>query len=457
VTQPAPARPPAATARRPGTPRPAGAGAGRTIVVPRGASPSPVGSPAAAGTVAPRSGAFRRTPGRLRIAAAIAVLACLAIAVAGLVGGLVQSAALGDAVADTDQQVRALGVRNDLVAADATATNAFLVGGLEPVEQRARYDESLAAAADGLTGVAGANSQDAESLGTVNAGVSTYAGLVEQARANNRQGFPVGAAYLETASRELREGVLPGLDGVVLANNDRVESAFDAAGLAQLALLVLVIGAVVIVAVQVWLARRVHRRFNPGLVIATALVVLAGFSLVSSLQAGAQTAADVESGSYGSTVSVARAFSLANDARAMESFTLIKRGSGQAYEEAYQAAVDEAGAELESTADADPQLLTAFTDWTETHAEVRELDDAGQWDDAVALATSTEPGSPNATFDEFAQLAEESVATSGHEASADLEEAASAASRVAWVGLVAGVLAALASLWGFSARLKEYR
>jgi hypothetical protein len=424
-----------------------------TRVVPAG----PVGSPATAGAVAPRSGALTRTPGRLRLAAAIAVVACLAIAVAGLVGGLVQSAALGDAVADTDQQVRALGVRNDLVAADATATNAFLVGGLEPVEQRARYDESLAAAADGLTDVAGANGDDAASLGSVNAGVSTYAGLVEQARANNRQGFPVGAAYLETASQELREGVLPGLDAVVLANNDRVESAFDAAGLAQLALVVLVIGAVVLVGVQVWLARRVHRRFNAGLVIATVLVVLAGFSLVSSLQAGAQTASGVESGSYGSTVSVARAFSLANDARAMESFTLIKRGSGQAYEDAYQVAVDEAGAELASTDDADPRLVQAFETWTATHAEVRELDDTGRWDDAVALATSTEPGSPNATFDEFAQLAEQSVAASGEAASADLEEAAAAASRVAWVGLVAGILAALAALWGFSARLKEYR
>ncbi|MBT0994968.1 hypothetical protein KIN34_11805 [Cellulomonas sp. DKR-3] len=455
MTQPASAPPPTAPARRPGSPG-AVAPANRGVATRAPATP-PVPSPAGAGAVAPRTGALSRTPGRLRLAAAIAALACLAIAVAGLVGGLVQSSALGDAVADTDQQVRALGVRNDLVAADATATNAFLVGGLEPVEQRAQYDESLTAAGEGLTAVAGANGDDAASLGSVNAGVSTYAGLVEQARANNRQGFPVGAAYLETASQELRDVVLPGLDGVAQANDDRVESAFDAASLAQLALIVLVVGAVVLVVVQVWLARRVHRRLNVGLLVATVLVVVAGFTLFSSLQAGAQTARDVEAGSYGRTVAVARAFSLANDARAMESFTLIKRGSGQAYEEAYQAAVAEAGADLAAAEGTGAPVTQAFDAWTATHDEIRELDDAGRWDDAVARATSTEAGSPNATFDAFAQLAEQSVADAGDAASADLEGAASGAQRVAWVALVAGVLAALAALWGFSARLKEYR
>ena len=83
-------------------------------------------------------GALSRTPGRLRVAGVVSVLAAAAVGVIGLNAGLAQSQALSDADADTTQLVGIQDVRNDLVVADATATNAFLVGGLEQPEQRAR-------------------------------------------------------------------------------------------------------------------------------------------------------------------------------------------------------------------------------------------------------------------------------------------------------------------------------
>ena len=290
----------------------------------------------------------------------------------------------------------------------------------------------------------------------VSTSVATYSGLVEQARANNRQGFPVGAAYLETASQELRTSALPGLDEVVRMNDERASDAFAVAQRAMFVVLVLVVALVALVAVQVWLARRTHRRLNGGPVLATGVLLAGGVLLGGSLNSGASTVDDVQAGSYTRTMAVARAYSLANDAKAMESFTLIKRGSGQAYEESYAAAVDEAR-RLLADGGVDAQVVATFEDWAATHTEIRTLDDGGDWDGAVALATSNEPGSPNATFDVFSDTAQAAVATDGQQADDALHDAARASSRVAWVALVAGLVAAVCVAMGFSARLKEYR
>ena len=248
-------------------------------------------------------GALSRTPGRLRVAGVVAVIAAAAVGVVGLNAGLAQSQALSDADADTTQLVGIQDVRNDLVIADATATNAFLVGGLEPPEQRARYDEAIASAANGLAQLAGSNAADAELLGQATAGLTTYTGLVEQARANNRQGFPVGAAYLDQASAVLRSDVLPQLDELVQANSDRVDASFDSVGSVPWLLTLGILALAALVVVQVWLARRTHRRLNAGLFWATVLALAASIAGAFVLGTTAQRAADVRNGPYDETVS----------------------------------------------------------------------------------------------------------------------------------------------------------
>ena len=47
------------------------------------------------------------------------------------------------AAADTEQLIRVQGIKTNLLRADALATNAFLIGGLEPAEQRAAYDGAI--------------------------------------------------------------------------------------------------------------------------------------------------------------------------------------------------------------------------------------------------------------------------------------------------------------------------
>ena len=448
-----------------------------TPVRPAGAPPAPAGGPAPGGpapggaasgaaTTPPPAGAsrarraLRRTPGRLRLVLGLCVLAALALGVLGFQAGAVQSRALAAASEDSAQLVGVQEVRNALVAADATATGSFLVGGLEPADQRARYDDLVDQAANRLATLSGSNEADAELLGQVSADLTVYTGLVEQARANNRQGFPVGSAYLDQASTILREQMLPALDEVVLDDADRVAADFSGVRNALWVLAGGLVALTVLVVSQVWLARRTHRVLNVGLAVATAVVLVVGIvSTVLLAQAGSR-ANDVRNGPYAATLAASQAYSLANDAKSREAFTLIKRGSGQAYEEAFVAATDDAAARLataESEGILDGSTAQALDAWVERHAEIRALDDGGQWDEAVALATATDAESPNAAFDAFSASARDDIETNAAATSDRLDAAAGTATVAGWLLLAAGLVAALLAWRGVTARLEEYR
>ena len=421
-------------------------------------APAPAAAPTARASRARR--ALRRTPGKLRLVMALCVLAALALGVLGFQAGSVQSRALEAASEDAAQLVGVQEVRNALVAADATATGAFLVGGLEPADQRARYDDLVDQAATRLATLSGSNEGDAALLGEVAADLTVYTGLVEQARANNRQGFPVGSAYLDQASTILREQMLPTLDEVVLDDADRVAADFSGVRNALWVLAGGLLALAVLLASQVWLARRTHRVLNVGLAVATGVVLVVGVVATVLLAQASSRAQDVRTGPYAATLAASQAYSLGNDAKSMEAFTLIKRGSGQAYEEAFVTATDDAAARLDAAAAEgilDGSTAQALDAWVARHAEIRALDDDGRWDEAVALATATDPESPNAAFDAFSASARDDIETGAAATSDRLDGAATTATVAGWLVLVAGLVAALLAWRGVSARLEEYR
>jgi hypothetical protein len=406
--------------------------------------------------------ALMTTPGRLALATAVAVVACLLLGVTGFLAGNGQSAALHDAQRDAAQLVGTQELRNDLVSADATATNAFLVGGLEPAEARERYEASLSEAARAVPSLAATarGAGEAADLAAVSDSVQRYAGLVESARANNRQGFPVGAAYLDQASAALRDEVLPTIDEVAVSTSQRVDADMGSISLAQALLLFVLLALVALGAVQLWLARRTHRVLNTGLAAASVALLVGGVVTVVAVLGGNGVARSVASGPYAATVATSEALSLATDAKSMESFTLIKRGSGADFEESYQASLTDAKALLAEAAEAtgaDSAPLALLEEWDARHAEIRELDDGGRWDDAVEAATATGDGSAGAAFAAFSDRAHEDVEATSEEAVDRLGSAATTAQAAAWIALVLGVAGAVAAAAGMNVRLKEYR
>ena len=75
---------------------------------------------------------------------------------------------------NTEQLVRVQNIQSTLFRADALATNAFLVGGLEPPEQRQAYDDAIDQVTRQIADAAQAQPADSEVLAALNAAVNRY-------------------------------------------------------------------------------------------------------------------------------------------------------------------------------------------------------------------------------------------------------------------------------------------
>jgi hypothetical protein len=387
------------------------------------------------------------------------VVATVLFGIAGALAFIEQSYAVNRAEDSTAQLIRVQDIQTYLLSADATVTNAFLVGGLEPTSQRATYDQAIEQTAALVADAAEAQPADREALSALNQLVVEYAATVEQARANNRQGLPVGAQYLRDASAQLRAEALPIMDNLVQANADRASDRMDSSAVWWF----LLVGVLVLAALgysQYWVARRFKRTINLGLAAGTVVVVVALLAGVVLLGSVASKINDVEDGPFSVVTAAAQARIAAYDAKANESLTLISRGSGAAFEEAWVARADDVTSQLDVVDQiwGETNAQTDWTAYTDVHENIRELDDGGQWEQAVEIAIGTDPQtSSNGTFGTF----DDGLSTTLDQASADADAGLSDVGPVLVIGtvllLVAGGVSALLAWWGLSQRLKEYR
>lgn len=399
---------------------------------------------------------FEGTPGRIRAWLLILVIVSVAFGLSAAQGFRQADGSLTRAEANTAQLVRIQAIHTNLVSANADATNAFLRGGLEPPAQRQHFTDSMAAASKLITEAAKAQPADAEALGVLNNTVLTYQGLIEQARANNRQALPVGAQYLKDANAALQTDALPVLTALVSANEKRLETELNDTGRGTawvvagglLTLLVIVIA-------LVWLARRTHRYLNIPL-FAAGLVVALTTIVGGAVLIGSSNAADeVRDTTYAGTIALSRARVAAFDAKSNESLTLIARGSGAAFEKAWLTASNTAREQAGTAGTKAPGatgLSAGWNNYVKVHEEIRRLDDSGNWNDAVGLALN----SPQA-FNAFDKASDASLARTSSAARAELLNAGNSLPVWAWLGLPIGLLVALLAWWGLSQRLEEYR
>ena len=394
------------------------------------------------------------TPGRMRLYMALGVLAAVVLGAISANALLSSQAAVARAANNTAQVVRAQSIHVDLLRADAVATNAFLIGGLETPESRARYQDAMSRVATGVAEAAAAQPADGTALGALSEQVQTYAALVEQARTNNRLGLPVGAQYLTQASAGLRADAIPIISAVVAANEQRARDEFDRSN-SSLQLAVGLLALIGLVAIAVWLAKRTHRYLNGRLTGAIALLLVAlVFTLVQVAGVGSATKA-VADGDFGQTVTLAEATTSANDARANESLTLIRRGSG-ASNEALWKTDDKAVRSALGQVD-DSGLTSMWGDYTAVHQQVRSLDDNGQWDKAVAMSTDPSAKGSDGTFTTFDTAVTQARDAAGKAAVERLDGLAGSAPIAAIGVALAALLAAWLVVRGIGQRIEEYR
>ena len=356
--------------------------------------------------------------------------------------------------------VDAQAIDTDLSQANAIAANAFLGGGIESPAQRSAYQSNIQAATTLVADAArrsGTDSQSAGSLQTLADQIPVYTGLVETARANNRQGFPVGAAYLRQASALMSNTILPAaqklysvdaarLDG----GNAKARNTYNTTLVSLLLLLILFGGA----GAQIWMGARTNRLLNLPLLGATLLAVILLVITVSDMRSEAAQSAQARDSSYAKVNVVAQARIAAFRAKGDESLTLIGRGNGSAFEDDFKAQL----AKIPSLLDAAHVPQTALQAYVAVHHQIRTLDDGGQFDQAVALAVGG--GQSSAANQAFTAL-DTQLSDALHSSQSDFV-AHERAARRHLRGLIPAILivmifACALALYGLQQRINEYR
>ncbi len=372
----------------------------------------------------------------------------------GLLSALVQFVGWqsdGRAAADTAQLVRVQQGQASLLSADALATNAFLNAGLGDADQQAAYDAAIASVLTGIAEAAEAQPQDQDALARLSAQVSAYTTAVAQARANNRQGFPVGAAYQTLASDGLRtpDGAIAVLDELVKANGDRAESAMGG----QHPIWLLLLGVAALAALW-WLNRSLaqafRRRVNKGVAIGAAIVAVVTLVTVAGAWLRDSSNDGLREGAFKDARDSAVARTAGNDAKANESLRLIKRGSGAANEESWE----EAAAQVDTFVPSEAR--TSWDAYKQGHAALVEADEGNDWEGAVAIATDPGEGSASAQFALFDDTTAKAVAKDSEAAVDDLDSGRSIALVLSILTVLLGVAAAVAVARGIGERRREF-
>ena len=257
------------------------------------------------------------TPFRLRAVLLVTILFALVFAILGAYGVGKRRSSIDATRHAADQLLDLQDIRVNLVQADSIASRLYLTGGAEDPSQRQLYVGSIDKAGTKLVGVVlqlDLGGDQATAMEAANGGLAQYTGLIEQARANNRQGFPVGAAY-ERQANELAGKVVTNLRTVEQSQRDAVNdelAAADRAG-AWLALTGWVLVAVIVL-VGLWLALRFHRVVNIPLGVAVIAVLIVLILASASQGSAVNKADDAVGGSLTTADLVAQARAAAYDA-----------------------------------------------------------------------------------------------------------------------------------------------
>jgi hypothetical protein len=417
------------------------------------------------------------TPGRLSVIAVGLVLLSL---LAGLVATL-SAQNKDDTISGLIDHreplaVAAQQVFRSLSDADATAASAFLSVGTEPPALRQKYEQDIAEAGSALAKAASDTAgvgDAAQQVDILNQKIPVYTGIVETARANNRQGFPSGASYLREASQLMRTTILPAAQALYTADTRKLSDEQDASTSfpwAAVALLLVLVAALVLT--QIYLTRRTNRVLNIGLLVATGAVVLSLlWGAVALVIQGTLVAAGQTDGTSQVDVLV-RARIAALQARADETLTLVARGDGATYEQQFIKLADQLvgpdgrsgllgkardlaiGTPGQQKIEAAEQ---AARDWSLAHIQVRKLDDSGQYQEAVDFATSVSKDSAAAAFQRLDVNLQDAIDVCRQEFLNDTRSGENALTALApGVGVLA-VLAAAGVTVGVRERLREYR
>jgi hypothetical protein len=401
----------------------------------------------------------RTTPGRLGIVATALVLLSV---LTGNVAALTMQAKLNTITGLVEHReplsAAAQQIYRSLSDADATASSAFLSGGSEPIQLRERYEidmaqagAALAKAASDVGGIPAAEQQ----VDTLAQQVPAYTGLVETARANNRLGLPIGSAYLREASTLMRSKLLPAAQELYAIDTNRLTDEQDSAtGVPWPAAILMLVLLAALIVTQVYLTRKTNRLLNAGLLTASiAIAIGLIWGAVSGLVSASAVSEAREQGTQ-QVDGLVKARIVALKMRADETLVLVARGDGASYEQEFQKLAPDL---LAALGDRGPVNDDDARTWLDTHKKIRELDNGGQFDEAVKLAIGPDGKGAAAAFSRLDKQLSDAI-QQGRDKFVESTTTAYNALEALFPGVaVLAMIAVLGSMMGIRQRLQEYR
>lgn len=427
-------------------------------------------------------------PGRLRIIGA--VLALLVVAF-----GAVTAWQITDRTTAASSVLKHSGplssdaaeIYRRLADADAAVAGGFLVGGQEPRSVTDRYDTDIRTAADLITRAAAKTQGSAEvtaQISSLNQQLPQYTKLVATAQADNRQGLPLGGAYLRYANEQMRKpgGLLDASKKLYDAESARLDGDYSAAKAlpyASWALGILALGGLV------WAQRRNYRRtnrvFNHGMLAASAASAVVLLWLVVG-HTVARTQLDNSDAHGAESMRVLNNARIAVlQARGDENLTLVARGAGSSYNDTFNSGMEAlagrdakgVGGELakalalaDNTAGRTPvdSAIKGVQTWRGRHDVARASDDNGDYTTAVAQVIGGKDSKGNTVtqttkqcFDVVDASLEKAVVQEQHEFQQAAKNGHGALSLLPYGAAVLALLAAAGAALGIGRRLSEYR
>ncbi len=431
-------------------------------------STEPLGSRSPAEPAHPRWWFISTTPGRILTIGI--VLACLGVGSAFATSTTInhRQQVLSTVLNHTEPLSFAAGrLYTTLSIADAAAATAFIAQA-EPRGVRLRYEQAITDASVAVTRASSGltDQQLVDLLGRINAELAVYTGLIEVARTNNREGNPVGSSYLSEASGLMQSTILPDAQLLYKATSERVDSETTASTQIP-APVILAVSATVVFGVfsHRWLARRTRRRINPGLVVGAlgilVMMVWVGTALTISTTAS-RSAKDTAADSLKIVTNVEIT---AQQARADETLSLIRRGDEEIRKQSFYQRIDAMHEQIDrymARPDAvdkgdlqgADQLLVR---WRQANDRINSYISVGNYRAATEVALGSGENDSTPAFDKLDESLVKVMDQSRTHLRDDVLNAFNGLSGAQLGGVVLSLGAAVAVALGLWPRLKEYR
>lgn len=406
------------------------------------------------------------TPGRLVLVSIMVVAG--AVVFGAIATGAEQSRERAAKAARSQTEpllAHAANLYSALSDANATEATALLSGGLEPPAKRARYLADLRVASNALSTLTRESGTSATgALNTIADQLPVYSGLVESARANSRQGFPIGAAYLRAAVLVSTTKMLPAADLIYRTEARQLGDDY-VSGTSNTSLTTFIVAgtvALILLLLAQWYVTRISRRIlNVGMLVAT--VVVAGVSVwgVVALITEQNSLSGAQQRGSDSVEVLSAASVLLSRAQGDLSLTLVNRGTDETDPLDFTAVgrgllplireISVLARRTGTTAAAD-RFGADYASYQAQSTRIKDLQNIGRLPAALALEPATAAISDRLSSD----LDGEIHAAQGR----FLHAAADATSALDGLSIaipVITVLAAVAALFGLRQRINEYR